>query len=229
MIINWITISSIVVDLVIISILIFCIYWGQRRGLTDLLFKLIIFIVSLIISFVFYKPVANLVMEKTQIDEWLNVRIEETLIGHEIVDGELINKDETNMSDGTIKLINSIIKDGVNETKDNLVRYIAEKLSYFMISTLTLIALLIIVRVCLGFLRSIASIIAKLPIINLVDKIGGFAFGLLKGIVVIYVVLAILSIISPLIANLRILNAINDSYIGSRMYNNNLLLNLIIK
>lgn len=227
--INWVTVSSVIVDLVIISILISCIYWGQRKGLTDLIFKLVIFIASLIIAFMFYKPVANFVMEKTQIDEWLDIRIEETLIGHEIVDGQLINKEETNMSEGVVKLLNSIIQDGIKEAKDDLAGYVAKKLSYFMILVLTLISLLIIVRVCLGFVKSIASIIAKLPIINLLDQFGGIVFGILKGLVIVYVILAIISIISPLISNLRILNAINDSYIGSRMYNNNLLLNLIIK
>lgn len=227
--INWVTVSSVIVDLVIISILISCIYWGQRKGLTDLIFKLVIFIASLIIAFMFYKPVANFVMEKTQVDEWLNIRIEETLIGHEIVDGELINKEETNMSESVVKLLNSIIQDGIKEAKDNLTGYIAEKLSYFMILVLTLISLLIIVRVSLGFVKSIASLIAKLPIINLLDQFGGIVFGLLKGLVIVYIILAIISIISPLISELRILNAINDSYIGSKMYNNNLLLNLIIK
>ncbi len=227
--INWVTVSAVIVDLVIISILVSCIYWGQRKGLTDLIFKLVIFIVSLIIAFMFYKPVANFVIEKTQIDEWLNIRIEETLIGHDMVDGEIIQRDETNMPESVVKLLNSIIRDGIKEAKDNLAGYVATKLSYFMILVLTLIALLIIVRVCLGFVKSIATLIAKLPIINLLDQFGGVVFGFLKGVVIIYVILAIISIISPLISELRILNSINNSYIGSKMYNNNLLLNLIIK
>ena len=168
-------------------------------------------------------------MEKTQIDEWLNIRIEETLIGHEIADGELINKDKTNMSENVVDFINSIVKDGINEAKESIVTYVAQQLSKFMIFTLTLIFLIIIIRVILGLVRGMAEFIARLPIINLVDKSGGLVYGFLKGLVIIYVVLAILSIISPLIADLRILNAISDSQLGSKMYNNNLLLNLIIK
>ena len=145
--INWITVSSVIVDLVIVLILIFFTYRGNRKGLVDALFKLIIFVASLLVAFFFYKPVANFVMEKTQIDEWLNVRIEETLIGHEISEGKMVLKDEANMSEGVKKLINSIIKEGLNEAKNNLAGYVAKKLSYFMILVLTLISLLIIVRV----------------------------------------------------------------------------------
>lgn len=227
--INWITVSSTVVDLLILSVLISCTYWGHRKGLTSVIFKILIFIISLIASFILYKPVANFVMEKTQIDEWLNIRIEETLIGHEIIDGQLINKDETNMSEGVVKFINSIVKDGINQAKESVVTYVAQKLSYFMILVLTLIFLIIIIRIALGFVKGIATLIAKLPIINLVDKSGGVVYGLLKGLLIVYVILAIISIISPLIADLKILNAISDSKIGSIMYNNNLLLNLIIK
>ena len=227
--INWIGISSIIVDLVILSIIIFFTYWGNRKGLVDALFKLIIFVASLLVAFFFYKPVANLVIEKTQIDEWLNIRIEETLIGHEISDGQMLVKEDTNMSEGVRKLINSIIQDGLKEAKNNLAGYVAKKLSYFMILVLTLISLLIIVRVVLGFVKSIATVIAKLPIINLVDAAGGCALGFVKGMVIVYVILAVLSIISPLIKDLKILEFINNSKLGSILYNNNILLNLIIK
>lgn len=227
--INWIAISSIIVDLLILSVLISCTYWGHRKGLTAVIFKILIFIISIIAAFVLYKPITNFVIEKTQIDEWFNIRIEETLIGHEIVNGELINKDETNMSEAVVKFINSVAKDTINNAKENVVKAVAQKLSYFMVSTLTLIVIIIAVRVGLGLIKEIAQFIAKLPIINLVDKSGGIVYGFLKGLIIIYVILAIISIMSPLISELKVLNAINNSKLGSVMYNNNLLLNLIIK
>lgn len=227
--INWVSISSIIVDLVILSILISCTYWGHRKGLTSVIFKILTFIISIIIVFILYKPVANFVMEKTQIDEWLNVRITETLNGTKIADGELIQEEETNLSKTVVQVINSLVKESINNAKESAVTYVAGRLSCFMISVLTMIFLLIISKILLGFIKGVAELIAKLPIIRMVDKSGGVVYGFIKGIIIIYLILAVLSIISPIIANSRILKAINDSNIGSRLYNNNILLKLVIK
>ena len=45
-VINWVAFGGILVDLVIISILISNSYWGYRRGLVAVLFKVLLFIVS---------------------------------------------------------------------------------------------------------------------------------------------------------------------------------------
>ncbi|MGN1299383.1 MAG: CvpA family protein [Candidatus Scatovivens sp.] len=227
--INWVSISSIIVDLVILSILISCTYWGHRKGLTSVIFKILTFIISIIIVFILYKPVANFVMEKTQIDEWLNVRIAETLNGTKVADGELIKEEETNLSKTVVQVINSLVKESINNAKESAVTYVAGRLSCFMISVLTMIFLLIITKILLGFIKGVAELIAKLPIIRILDKSGGLVYGFIKGIIIIYLILAVLSILSPLISDSRILNAINDSNIGSRLYNNNILLKLVIK
>ena len=70
-VINWIAFGGILVDLIIISIIISSIYWGYRRGLVAVIFKVLVFIISLLIVFLLYKPVSNWLMANTQIDEQL--------------------------------------------------------------------------------------------------------------------------------------------------------------
>ena len=67
--INWVAFGGILVDLVIISIIISNAFWGYRRGLVNGIFQVLAFAVSLIIMFVLYKPVANMIMNNTNIDE----------------------------------------------------------------------------------------------------------------------------------------------------------------
>ena len=80
-VINWVAFGGILVDLVIISMLVSSIYWGYRRGLVAVVFKILVFIVSLLIVFVLYKPVSNTIIEKTEIDEWLTKSIRANLEG----------------------------------------------------------------------------------------------------------------------------------------------------
>ena len=61
------------------------------------------------------------------------------------------------------------------------------------------------------------------------NKSGGLIYGVIKGFLTIYVILAVFSMISPLISEWGIISAIQDSTLGNKMYNNNIILNLIIK
>ena len=70
-VINWVAFGGILVDLVIISILISNSYWGYRRGLVAVLFKILAFIVALLVVFLLYKPVSNSIINNTQLDETL--------------------------------------------------------------------------------------------------------------------------------------------------------------
>ena len=75
--INFIAIGGIIVDLVIISMLISNAFWGYRRGLTAVIFKILVSIISLLIVFVLYKPVANSIIKNT---EWLKSLTEKGLV-----------------------------------------------------------------------------------------------------------------------------------------------------
>ena len=70
--------------------------------------------------------------------------------------------------------------------------------------------------------------VTKLPIIKQVDKTGGIIYGLVEGIVIVYVVLAVISLLSVVISNNVVATAVEDSYIGSLLYNNNIILKFFL-
>lgn len=228
-IINWVAFGGILVDLVIVSIIISSIYWGYRRGLVAVVFKILVFIISLIIVFLLYKPVSNSIMANTQIDEKLAALIESNLSGTTLADGKLLEPTESNFSAGVVDLINDFVKQALSKNVSNAVTYASVELSHFMIRTGTMILLLIASRFLLVFVRFVAELVANLPFIKLFNKSGGLIYGLIKGFLVIYSTLAVFSVISPLISTWGIIDAIQDSTLGSSMYNNNLIVNLILK
>lgn len=224
-----IAIGGVIVDLVIILTIMVSTIWGYKKGLTSVLFKIVIFIASLIIAFILFKPVSNFIIERTGIDEWLTEKIVDTLSGTPIADGELIDLEQSNFSKNVVEIINKFVKEALNQTKVNAVNYVSSNLAIYGIRILTLIFLLGISRFILAFIKSIAEFIANLPILRLINKSGGLIIGLLRALLSIYILLAIISIILPLFKSNLILEAINSSKIGIIMYNNNLLLNLIMK
>ena len=228
-IINWVAFGGILVDLVIISIIISSIYWGYRRGLVAAIFKILVFIISLLIVFLLYKPVSNSIMANTQIDEKLASLIQSNLEGTTLADGNLLEPSESNFSVAVVNMINDFVKEALQKNVSNAVSYVSVELSHFMIRVGTMLLLLIISRFFLLFIRFAAELIANLPFIKLFNKSGGLIYGVIKGFLVVYLILAVFSIISPLISSWGIIDAIQDSTLGSKMYNNNIIVNIITK
>lgn len=225
-VINWIALGGILVDLVIISIIISNAFWGYRRGLVNVIFQALAFIVSLLIMFVLYKPVANTIMNATSIDETLSEAIASNLTGTTLEDGNLINAEQSNISTSVVELVNSFVTEALNRAESNVVGYVSNQLARMMIYTGTMLLLFIVSRTLLVLVRFVAELIGNLPIVKMFNKSGGLIFGVIKGFVIAYAILAILSVLSPIISQFGIISAIHDSTFGSAMYNNNILLNL---
>lgn len=227
--INWVAFGGILVDLVLISIVISNAFWGYRRGLVNVIFQVLAFIVSLLIMFVLYKPVANTIMKNTSLDERLTVAIASNLSGTTLADGNLIDAEQSNISTSVVNLINSFVTEALHKAETNVVGYVSGQLARMMIYTGTMLALFIISRTLLVIVRFVAELIGNLPIIKMFNKSGGLIFGVIKGFIIAYAILAVFSVISPLISQIGIISAIQDSTFGSAMYNNNILLKLFFK
>lgn len=78
------------------------------------------------------------------------------------------------------------------------------------------------------FIKLFASIFEKIPIIKQFNKVGGTIYGILEGFIVIYAVLAIINLTAPIIENNQAVEQIQKSYISKTMYENNLLLKIIL-
>lgn len=228
-VINWVAFGGILVDLVIISIIISTSYWGYRRGLVAVLFKVLVFIVSLLIVFLLYKPVSASIMKNTQLDEWLTKAIRSNLEGTTLENGDLLEPTESNFSKSVVELINSFVSEALNKAVDDAVGYVSEQLAQFMIRVGTMLLLFIISRFFLLFIRFAAELIANLPFIKMFNKSGGLIYGVIKGFLTVYLILAVFSVISPLISTWGVISAIEDSSLGNKMYNNNIILNIVIK
>lgn len=65
-----------IVDLIIVSIIALCVIIGYRRGLAGCIIKIVSFFLALIVAAILFKPVANMVVNNTQMDENLKTSID---------------------------------------------------------------------------------------------------------------------------------------------------------
>ena len=212
---------GIIVDLIIVGILVLCIFLGYKRGLTGSLLKIVTFILALIIAFILFKPVSNFIINNTELDENLESSIKSMFLEVEE------NDTNSNMPTAMTDYINKVIEGAADDAKTAVVETAARDVAISIINLGVVIVVYIIARIILIFVKGIASLITKLPVIKQFDKLGGIIFGLLKALVIIYVILAIISFVSPIITDSGVIDAINQSFIGKGMYNNNILLEIV--
>ena len=68
---------GLIIDAIIVLIIIISSFLGYKKGLTKSFLKIFTFIIALVISFVLFKPISNIIINNTDIDENLQKAIEE--------------------------------------------------------------------------------------------------------------------------------------------------------
>lgn len=201
-------------DIIVILIIITTAFIGYKKGLIKVAIKMVAFLIAIIVSLILYKPLSNIVINNTQIDD----NIKNTII--EKITPEGLSKEDKVTS--SAKISSKIV-----DTTNNSIENIAETLTIKIIQISILLLLFIIIRILLVFITALADLIAKIPILKQFNETGGLIYGLLKGILIVYVVFGILLLIDPLVGN-EISNTLNSSIIAKTIYNNNILINVFL-
>ena len=195
---------SIAVDLIIIGIIALSVFLAYRKGLISLALGLVSFIIAIVITVILYKPVANLVINITGIDETIENSIYE-------------------QANDMMKQDNEEVQFLVDAAKDEYLPQTARTLSVNIVTGGVFLVLFLVAKIALRFVSALANLIAKLPIIKQVNKLGGAIYGLLRGFLVVYVALLIISVVGTINPNSTVHKEIEKSYLGKVMYENNVL------
>ena len=213
---------GIVVDFIIVIILALFVLFGYKRGLAGSLIKLLSFVIAIVVAFVLYIPIANSIEKNTQIDDNIKSSIINTLSGNEEENGENNNQEENNL----LQDIEQSIAETTQEAKTKIIEKTAEDTTKTVIRVGAWLVVFLCARIILIVVSFFVKGITKIPLIKQVDKIGGIAYGLIEGMLIIYVVLAIISLVSLMWINNGVVTAIQESFIGELLYNNNIIINL---
>lgn len=211
---------GIILDLVVLGIILLNVFICYQKGLVKLAVGLVAVFISIILALILYKPVSNLVIEKTEIDD----KIEKTIIENFTSEQESEAEIDDN---GFMKYIEQYVDDAVNKTKNEIVTEAAGTIAVKVINIGVIIAIFVIARLILILLTFITDLITELPIIKQFNDVGGVLYGIIKALLIIYVLLAIAFFIVYISGNNTISEAISNSYITKFFYNNNILLNII--
>lgn len=220
---------GIIVDLIVLIISAISIFIGYKKGLIKCAINVLSFFIAIIVVILLTSPVSNIIINNTKLDDNIKLTILEK-IDFDDVNAEDLKLDENNSDSPKVvrEYINNMMKDLTKSEENNIADALAENIAIIIINIVVAIVLFFGTRFVLIFVKVLADIVGKIPLIKQFNKAGGIIYGIASGFVKIYLILAIISIIVPVLTDSTLIDAINQSIIAKSMYDNNLLLKIIL-
>ena len=195
---------SIVVDLIIVAIILLSTFLAYRKGLITLAIQLVAVVIAIVLTLLLYKPVSNVIINVTGIDEFIqNAILEEA------------NDIMTNEEEGANQVVETI--------QNNMLPETARTISINIIEGAVILILYIVIRIILKFVTALANLVAKLPILNQLNQLGGIIYGALRGILIVYILLLLVNLSGEIEPQNQVYTMVQESYIGKMMNENNIL------
>jgi len=226
-------------DFIVVGIILVFGIIGLSKGFIYSMFKLASFFVSIIVSIKCYPLVANILM-KTALYTNIKASILKNLLRQQQTQAPGVNSQVKQAAADTV--INNLQLPGfvkeslrgtlVNQMPDvfklfdmnRIMDAISGELAKLVIDIISLVLLYILIRIALVFVRFILQGLAKLPLFKQVDKLGGFAFGAVEGLLTIYIVLAVLMLFNTSPTFKPFFDAVDNSIVAKFFYQNNFII-----
>lgn len=212
---------GVIVDIIVIAIIALSVFFGYRKGLIALAIQLCAVIIALVATLVLYKPISALIIDNTSLDENIqNAIIEKAQNNNE-------NNSQENTTQNTTQNNELANRDNIDGTEEsniiNIMPEVAKQISINIINIGVMLILYFGIKIALHFVTALANIVAKIPIIKQLNKLGGVIYGLLRGILLIYVVLLLISFAGQINPENTLHKQINESFITKEMYEHNII------
>jgi len=226
---NWI-------DIVVIAVIAAFGIIGLTKGFVFSIFRLASFFVSVIISIKFYPKVAAILMKTSLYASIRSSFLKSLMKQKEALIPGAGGQAKQAAAESVINHLRlpEFLKDSIIHKMPNpseligisrVMDLVSDELARIVISIISLVLLYLAVRIALVFVRFILQGIAKLPVFRQMDKLGGFAFGAVEGLLTIYILCAVLMLLNTAPWFKPVFEAIGNSSIASFFYQDNFIIN----
>lgn len=199
---------GIVIDIILVLIVALSAFLGYKKGLVELGAKLFAGIIAIVITLIIYKPVGNIVIKNTSIDE----KIENTILE------KTTNVIDENSKISDNKYIQDSSDNAVSQVKEEVLPEQARNIAVNVVYVATALILFIVSKIVLSIVISLANAIASLPILKQFNEIGGFLYGLVRGAIISLVLILVIGTIAKLNPNGSLSKNVESTYLLKEVY-----------
>lgn len=185
-------------DIILIAVLLIFVRAGAKKGLMKTLFGAVSTLLSLLLTALIYNRFSQMLYN--------------SVLGDYI--RELVKKGlEEKMQKGTII---------------PLIDKATETASMIIINIISFVIIIFVTRLIIAFLSRVLNIAAKLPVIKQLNFILGMIAGAVSGILICYIIIGVIGALNGEGNILIIQESIESSYLVIKLYENNLVSNMLL-
>ena len=201
---------GIVIDIILVLIVALSAFLGYKKGLVELGAKLFAGIIAIVITLIIYKPVGNIVIKNTSIDE----KIENTILE------KTTNVIDENSKISDNKYIQDASDNAVSQVKEEVLPEQARNIAVNVVYGATALILFIVSKIVLSIVISLANAVASLPILKQFNEVGGFLYGLVRGAIISFVLILVIGTVAKLNPNGSLSKNVESTYLLKEVYDN---------
>lgn len=237
---NWLLI-------IVILVLAGNIVWGFSRGFLRVIYSMLAWIAILVFVTWATPYVANVLTEKTNIDNRIETNLDERL--HELVIGDTNGQKEDrepdaqnpgqgkkNYRDLQMKLPDAVTNKlfDTNKIADQILEgsgaydVVAGRATDLAMRVISFVLVLLIAVISFHLLSVVLKVVEKLPLIGGINRLLGLFAGLVKGILIIWLAFAIIAMAGTTDIGIALISYIYESPLLIWVYENNFVLTLLM-
>ena len=237
---NWLLI-------IVILVLAGNVVWGFSRGFLRVIYSMLAWIAILVFVTWATPYVANVLTEKTNIDNRIESNLDEKL--HELVIGDTNGQKEDrepdaqnpgqgkkNYRDLQMKLPDAVTNKlfDTNKIADQILEgsgaydVVAGRATDLVMRVISFVLVLLIAVISFHLLSVVLKVVEKLPLIGGINRLLGLFAGLVKGILIIWLAFAIIAMAGTTDIGIALISYIYESPLLIWVYENNFVLTLLM-
>ena len=205
-------------------------FYGYKRGIINIVLSLVAMVVTAILATMLTAPVGAVVKTATPIYDNIYDAVYENVKEKEVVNADTL--ENLNLPEELTKVINDKIEESgidINGEADKFMKEASEQVANAIFKAGVFLVLFIILYIVIKILIKVLDVVAKLPLIKEINKLGGLAIGLIYGLFILWAACLVLTAFSSREWAQDIFVQINDNALLSFIYNNNLITWLVTK
>ncbi len=191
---------GIIIDVILVAIILLSAFLGYKKGLVKLGAKLFAGIIAIIVTIIIYKPVSEMIIKNTSIDE----KVRDTII-----------QNATNIMEENKQLPDAI----TNQVQNNILPEQAENIAKNLVYAVTAVVLFLTVKIILSIVISLMDFVANLPLLKQFNEIGGIVYGLVRGVLIVCICVILMGVYSKINPESSLNKEIQNTYITKMIYN----------
>ena len=201
---------GILINIILVAIVVISAFLGYKKGLVELGAKLIAGLVAIILTIIIFKPIGNVIIKNTSIDEKIeNVILENT---KNFID------ENSQVSDN--KYIQSASDNAVTEVKENILPEQARNIAVNVVYVASAIIIFIVSKIVLSIIITLANAVASLPILKQFNEIGGLLYGIIRGAIISFILILIIGTVAKMNPNGTLSKDVENTFLVKEVYNN---------